>query len=350
MGEESEQEEEEVVEGEEEEEALNDVESDAHESEEALSDNDESNIKTKSLKLKKNYKKSIVDDQFFKLGEMEEFLEQEERREMEGGSADDTQIDYFAEEMSESDSEEDLKYSQFFDAEDGSAPAESDQGSDQEYEDAESEQLENNNDENLEENPYLNDSEDNQQSGESDNDLMPPPLSKKPINTEADKEWDEMRTKLLRMAGKHDNDEEEIEPEPIKSSFEQRQDKLKVRIEKMENQILDDRPWQLKGEVQGDKRPQNSLLEEILEVDMATRPAPIITEETTLRLEDIIKQRIKDKAFDDVERKIKPTDIQYEFKKKLVLDQEKSKESLAQVYEKEYLKASKISIFHLYVH
>lgn len=99
-------------------------------------------------------------------------------------------------------------------------------------------------------------------------------------------------------------DVEEEEGDGVKSSFQERQERLKARIESLENEAIREKPWHLKGEVTSANRPVNSLLEEYVEFDRAARPAPVFTEKTTLRLEDIIKQRVKDKAWDDVVRKV----------------------------------------------
>ena len=75
--------------------------------------------------------------------------------------------------------------------------------------------------------------------------------------------------------------------------------------------------------------------------------APVITEETTASIETIIKQRILDQAWDDVERKIKPKEEAFEFKKRITLDQEKSKLSLGEIYEQEYLKKMQVIVMEM---
>ena len=143
----------------------------------------------------------------------------------------------------------------------------------------------------------------------------------------------EIKSKLLPSSDEEDED-------VVKSSHEIAQERLAKKINKMEEAAVGDKDWQMVGEVSAPTRPENSLLSEHLEYNTAAKQAPIITEEVSRRLEDIILQRVKDKAWDDVERKVKPVDNPYEYKKKLVLDQEKSKLSLAQIYEEEFMKVA----------
>ena len=144
------------------------------------------------------------------------------------------------------------------------------------------------------------------------------------------------KSKLLESS---DEEEESV----AKSSHEVANERLAKKINKMEEAAVGDKAWQMGGEVSAPVRPENSLLSEHLEYDSAAKQAPVITEEVSRKLEDIILQRIKDKAWDDVERKVKPVEDPFEYKKKLVLDQEKSKLSLAQIYEEEFMKVAEQS-------
>jgi U3 small nucleolar RNA-associated protein MPP10 len=122
------------------------------------------------------------------------------------------------------------------------------------------------------------------------------------------------------------------------SSHQTRQNKMTGYISNLEELNISEKKWQMSGEVTSRGRDENTLLEEDVQFEHVSRPAPDITNETTMALEDIIKQRIKHKIWDDVIRKVKPKDKPFNYKVVHRLDEEKSKLSLAEVYEKEYIK------------
>ncbi|XP_051946601.1 U3 small nucleolar ribonucleoprotein protein MPP10 isoform X2 [Xyrauchen texanus] len=294
---------------------------------------------------KSNVAVSEVDDRFFKLSEMEAFLEDMDKRE--GKESVGEEIDYFQdlptddeEELSfdkpvtlkkqkQKRSSRDIKYKDFF------APV-----------DGELEQTDPDADTELESNDDFEGAQDDEEEEEDDEDDFD--MDEGDMGgAESRKARDALRKVTFELPD--DSEGEDMEDilggkaknwpkHESKSAFEKRQEKMAQTIDELENAALSEKPWQLTGEVTAQTRPENSMLEEDVAFDQASRMAPAITEETTLQLEDIIKQRIKDQVWDDVVRKEKPKEEAFEYKKRLTLDHEKSKLSLAEVYEQEYIK------------
>ncbi|XP_055980407.1 U3 small nucleolar ribonucleoprotein protein MPP10 [Sorex fumeus] len=306
----------------------------------------------------KTLEKSVVDDKFFRLAEMEAFLEKIEKKEEQGEEEgdDDDEVDLFEDMDSDEDegllgsqrlksrkSSRNLKYKDFFDPvdseDDPAAICVEEQGSDEEEdrteegEDGEDRSSEPDEDVDLEESKS---DQPRRASAKRVTFALPEEEDEDEEEEEEDEEEEEMETEtetegLGILKGEKDANE-------VKSSFEKRQEKMNEKIASLEKELLEKKPWQLQGEVTAQKRPENSLLEETLHFDHAVRMAPVITEDTTLQLEDLIKQRIRDQAWDDVIRKEKPKEDAFEYKKRLTLDHEKSKLSLAEIYEQEYIK------------
>ena len=114
----------------------------------------------------------------------------------------------------------------------------------------------------------------------------------------------------------------------------------KQALEYSEKENLKEKPWNLKGEVTSFTRPKDSLVDMDLSFQHTSKSVPIITEEVTQNLEEIIIQRIVGGIYDDPKRPEKES----EKKKEKELDHEKNKLSLAQVYEKDLLKKNNIDI------
>lgn len=150
---------------------------------------------------------------------------------------------------------------------------------------------------------------------------------------QADRDSARKAKKLKLSLDDGDEEEEEGEEPQVQSTFERQQERLRRVISGMEEENLAAKPWMLQGEVTAQARPLNSLLEHDVEFEHAGRPAPIITEEVTDSLENLIKQRIRDGAWDDVERRLAPKATPT--RKLPELDTEKATRSLSQVYEDE---------------
>ncbi|KAG0370901.1 U3 small nucleolar ribonucleoprotein complex, subunit Mpp10 [Gamsiella multidivaricata] len=282
------------------------------------------------LPVKKKTRTSEVDDDFFNLAEFNAMTEKQEEEEIEGKEPDEDEeeIDYFADpdlidsgdedddfgDMEENENEvdaHDVGYGDFF------APLPKGTTNRPKA------QRRPKNDE--------GDSFGKQKAGQDDDEDM------EMQDAEDDEESAEVNALGDRVSNLFGADEGEAETETL-SKFQKAQQKLKQQIEALEQENVVSKDWTKKGEASSADRPVNSLLEEDLEFETVAKPIPVITAETTQTLEDIIKERILAGNWDDVVRKAPPNPKAFNPSSRVEISDEKSKKSLAELYEDDYVR------------
>lgn len=135
------------------------------------------------------------------------------------------------------------------------------------------------------------------------------------------------------------------EEEQKLSKFELEERAIRERINKLESDNIKPRSWEYQGEVSNNKflhpnanRKKNSLLQTYLDFDYSDKLKPTITDDLNASIEQLIITKIKNDAFDDVEKKRDFVNAPKIAKRKLVEIQDtKSSMGLAELYEREYL-------------
>ncbi|CRK26502.1 hypothetical protein BN1708_004230, partial [Verticillium longisporum] len=170
----------------------------------------------------------------------------------------------------------------------------------------------------------------------------------KPVADEdVDRAMEDVRRALFDDESDHGDDSDGAlsdvsagDPRSRRSAHERRQAKLAEEIRKLEAASVAKREWALMGEATAVERPQNSLLEQDLDFEHAGKPIPVITEQVTEGIEELIKRRILAQEFDEViRRRPDAASVAAGTRRGLVeLDDTKSSKGLAELYEDEHQK------------
>ncbi|CAJ0574375.1 unnamed protein product, partial [Mesorhabditis spiculigera] len=277
------------------------------------SDVDEDAIPTKTTKSVK-YRKTPVDDKFFSLRRMEADID-----ELENMALDD---DFGLGDIDDESARERYNYKDFFDDPDDAAPVPSEKRGKKRKNVA---------------------------------DEVEKPKKKKTVRWDDDQGEDEEEDEDVEDeadGGDEEIEDEENDDQPVlfgqgstetgeeETGLAQRMKKIKARIEKLETENLAPRSWELQGEVAAKGREEDALLQQHIQFEATNKRPPEVTEDFDAKLAGIIRQRIKDNVWDDPQRKIKKTETTEPYRNERIEDRQQIKQSLAEVYEKEYQKNS----------
>ena len=143
--------------------------------------------------------------------------------------------------------------------------------------------------------------------------------------------------------------------EVLDTKYTQDQKKLKEKILGMEknnlmNYLPDSKPFAMKGETNAKERERDTLLQLDVEHDTAKKPLP---DTSNFNIESLIKERVANVVFDNLERKLNvdsthiedPTKMKTTKRFDIEKQTQKSEKTLAQIYEEEYLKRENDDLF-----
>lgn len=302
-------------EAEEEEEEESEIDQGEEEEEEVKGENegseDESEEEETEEKGKTNKSEDYgLNDDFFNLDEYKrQVLALEDNDELDD-DGDGEDIDYFADLSDDNDDDEMYTYDDFFDAQNGLSATQKQNGKEQNKGKAKGKGKKQ-----LQEEGVLNEKDYDAAYDLAQADLYG--------NDDDDEEEEE-------------EEEEEMEKETKLSTFEKQQREIQKQIAELEAESIAEKKWTMKGEVSGKQRASDTLLEEDLEFDRTAKPVPVITQDVTESIEEIIKRRILNQEFDDVPKRIISELNNFKPSKKVEVSEEKSSKSLAELYEDEY--------------
>ncbi|RDW59395.1 rRNA-processing protein MPP10 [Aspergillus mulundensis] len=126
-----------------------------------------------------------------------------------------------------------------------------------------------------------------------------------------------------------------------KSTHEKQRARIADEIRRLEAVNVAKKEWMVSGEARAVERPINSLIEEDLDFERIGKPVPVVTTELSESIEELIKRRIIAKEFDEVIRR-RPglSDQQNTQKSRIELEDSKSQQGLAEIYESDHIRAT----------
>ena len=91
----------------------------------------------------------------------------------------------------------------------------------------------------------------------------------------------------------HSSGPEELTP------YQQKQQRLRVLIDKYERELVAKKHWRMMGETTAGQREVDALLHDLPEFELREKPHVQITDELNQQIEELLKQRVLDKNFDN---------------------------------------------------